>query len=160
MQDTDFRKVRLEKLEKIKALDWNPYASSFDKEQTIADSLKSLGKKVKTAGKIFSYREHGNIAFADLKDESGKIQLFFQKKLLGENYKNLKLLDIGDYIGVEGSDKKEKRDKKDTKDKGKKSEDVKGGKKEVKSEEDEKGNKESEEEDDDTFMTRHLNRSP
>lgn len=102
MQDTDFRKVRLEKLEKIKALGWNPYPASFDKKQAIADCLKSLGKTVKTAGKIFSYREHGNIAFADLKDESGKIQIFFQKKLLGEAYKNLKLLDIGDYIGVEG----------------------------------------------------------
>jgi len=102
MQDTDFRKVRLEKLEKIKALGWNPYPASFDKKQTIAEALKSLNKKVKTAGKIFSYREHGNIAFADLKDESGKIQIFFQKKLLGEEYKNLKLLDIGDYIGVEG----------------------------------------------------------
>lgn len=102
MQDTDFRKVRLEKLEKIKALGWNPYPASFDKKQTVADCLKSEGKVVKTAGKIFSYREHGNIAFADLKDETGKIQIFFQKKLLGENYKNLKLLDIGDYIGVEG----------------------------------------------------------
>lgn len=102
MQESNFRQIRLEKLEKIKALGWNPYPASFDKKQTVADSLKSLGKKVKTAGKIFSYREHGNIAFADIKDESGKIQLFLQKKLLGENYKNLKLLDIGDYIGVEG----------------------------------------------------------
>lgn len=102
MEEPNFRKIRLEKLKKIKALGWNPYPASFDKKQTIADALKSLNKKVKTAGKIFSYREHGNIAFADLKDESGKIQIFFQKKLLGENYKNLKLLDIGDYIGVEG----------------------------------------------------------
>ncbi|MDO8583374.1 MAG: lysine--tRNA ligase [bacterium] len=102
MEETNFRKIRLEKLEKIKALGWNPYPASFDKKQTIADALKSEGKVVKTAGKIFSYREHGNIAFADLKDESGKIQIFFQKKLLGEEYKNLKLLDIGDYIGVEG----------------------------------------------------------
>lgn len=102
MEENNFRKVRLEKLARIRALGWNPYPASFDKKQTIADSLKSLGKKVKTAGKIFSYREHGNIAFADLKDETGKIQIFFQKKLLGENYKNLKLLDIGDYIGVEG----------------------------------------------------------
>ena len=102
MQDTDFRKVRLEKLEKIKALGWDPYPASFDKKHTISEALKNEGKIVKTAGKIFSLREHGNIAFADLKDETGKIQIFFQKKLLGENYKNLKLLDIGDYIGVEG----------------------------------------------------------
>jgi lysyl-tRNA synthetase, class II len=102
MHDTDFRKVRLEKLEKLKALGINPYPASFDKKQTIEECVKSEGKTVKTAGKIFSYREHGNIAFADLKDETGKIQIFFQKKLLGENYKNLKFLDIGDYIGVEG----------------------------------------------------------
>jgi len=102
MLDLDFKKVRLEKLEKIKALGWNPYPASFDKKNTIADCLKSEGKVVKTAGKIFSYREHGNIAFADLKDEAGKIQIFFQKKLLGENYKNLKLLDIGDYVGIQG----------------------------------------------------------
>lgn len=102
MQETNFKKIRLEKLGKIKALGWNPYPASFDKKQAVADCLRSLGKTVKTAGKIFSYREHGNIAFADLKDESGKIQIFFQKKLLDENYKNLKLLDIGDYLGVEG----------------------------------------------------------
>lgn len=103
MSGLDFRKVRLKKLEKIKALGINPYPSSYNKTHTVLECLKSLGKKVQTAGKIFSFREHGNIAFADLKDESGKIQLFFQKKLLGENYKNLKLLDIGDYIGVTGA---------------------------------------------------------
>lgn len=102
MEDNNLREVRLEKLEKLKALGINPYPASFEKKQTIAQVLKSLNKKVKTAGKIFSYREHGNIAFADLKDEAGKIQIFFQKKLLGESYKNLKLLDIGDFIGVEG----------------------------------------------------------
>jgi lysyl-tRNA synthetase, class II len=102
MQNADFKKSRLEKLEKIKVLGWNPYPASFEKKQTILDALKSGGKIVKTAGKIFSLREHGNIAFADLKDETGKIQIFFQKKLLGENYRNLKLLDIGDYLGVEG----------------------------------------------------------
>ena len=98
----NLKNERLEKLKKIRALGWNPYPANFDKKQTITHCLKSLGKTVKTAGKIFSYREHGNISFADLKDETGKIQIFFQKKLLGENYKNLKLLDIGDYLGVEG----------------------------------------------------------
>jgi lysyl-tRNA synthetase, class II len=102
MHDTDFRKVRLEKLEKLKALGVNPYPASFDKKQTVEECVENEGKTVKTAGKIFSYREHGNIAFADLKDETGKIQIFFQKKLLGDFYKNLKLLDIGDFIGVEG----------------------------------------------------------
>lgn len=93
---------RLEKLRKIYEKGINPYPSSFDKKNNIQECLKSEGKVVKTAGKIFSFRTHGKIAFANLKDETGKIQIFFQKKLLGEDYKKIDLLDIGDYIGVEG----------------------------------------------------------
>ena len=103
MEESDLIKARVEKLEKIKALGWNPYAASYPKTHSIADALGSEGKKVSTAGRIFSFRTHGNIAFADLKDETGKIQIFFKKDTLGaEHYKNLKLLDIGDFIGVEG----------------------------------------------------------
>lgn len=97
------RDERLKKLEKIREIGWNPYPSSFEKKQMVGDARTMEGKVVKTAGKLFSLRTHGNIAFADLKDETGKIQLFFKKDLLGfEAYKNLSLLDIGDYIGVEG----------------------------------------------------------
>jgi len=102
MDDNYYKKIREEKLDKIRELGWNPYAASYDKTHSIRDSLNCEGQKVKTAGRIYSYREHGNIAFADIHDETGKIQLFFQKKLLGEEFKNLKLLDIGDFIGVEG----------------------------------------------------------
>ena len=70
---------RLEKLEKIRALGINPYPANFDKKNSINECIKSEGKIVKTAGKLFSFRTHGNIAFADLKDETGKIQLFFKK---------------------------------------------------------------------------------
>lgn len=96
------KKARLEKLAKIKELGWDPYAASFDKTHMVTEALESEGKIVKTAGRLYSLREHGNIAFANLKDETGKIQIFFQKKLLGDEYKNIKLLDIGDFIGVEG----------------------------------------------------------
>ena len=102
MDELDLRKARLEKLKKLKALGINPYTASYQKEQTIQEALKSEGKVVKTAGRIFSLRTHGNIGFADLKDETGKIQIFFQKKLLGDQYKNINLLDIGDFLGVEG----------------------------------------------------------
>jgi len=103
MADSNLKNIRIEKLEKLKGQGINPYAYSFDKTHSIVETLGSEGKKVKTAGKIFSLRTHGNIAFADLKDETGGIQIFFQKKLLSpEDYKNIELLDIGDYIGVEG----------------------------------------------------------
>ena len=102
MDDQDFRRARLEKLEKIKALGWNPYAPSYEKKQSVQEAGEMEGQVVKTAGRLYSLREHGNIAFADLKDETGKIQIFFQKKLLGDEFKNIKLLDIGDFIGIEG----------------------------------------------------------
>lgn len=100
----NLREERLKKLEKIREIGWNPYPSSYDKKQMIKETREMEGKEVKTAGKLFSFRTHGNIAFADLKDETGKIQLFFKKDVLGvEEYKRLTLLDIGDYIGVEGT---------------------------------------------------------
>jgi len=103
MADSNLIDIRIDKLNKLKSLGVNPYAYSFEKTHTIAESIKSEGKEIKTAGRIFSLRTHGNIAFVDLKDETGKIQIFFQKKLLSpENYKNIELLDIGDFIGVEG----------------------------------------------------------
>lgn len=98
------RDERLKKLAKIREIGWNPYPSSYAKKQMIAQTREMEGKEVQTAGKLFSLRTHGNIAFADLKDESGKIQIFFKKDTLGvEAYKQLSLLDIGDYIGVEGT---------------------------------------------------------
>jgi lysyl-tRNA synthetase class 2 len=104
MADSDIaRQNQLDKLDKIRELGWNPYPASFDKTSMVGDTLSQEGKVVKTAGKLVSFRTHGNIAFADLRDETGKIQLFFKKDLLGtEVYKNLKYLDIGDYLGVEG----------------------------------------------------------
>ncbi|MBI4973862.1 lysine--tRNA ligase [Candidatus Roizmanbacteria bacterium] len=99
-----FKQDRLDKLKKIRELGWNPYPSSFEKKTSVLDATKSEGKTVKTAGKLYSLRTHGNIAFADLKDETCKIQLFFKKDVLGKDaYKNLDLLDIGDYLGVEGT---------------------------------------------------------
>jgi lysyl-tRNA synthetase class 2 len=100
MQTNDLKESRLEKLKKINEIGWNAYAHSYEKTHSVKDSLEKEGQKVKTAGRIMSFREHGNIAFANLKDETGKIQVFFQKKLLGDDYKNIKLLDI--YIGALG----------------------------------------------------------
>lgn len=101
--DSDLIKIRLDKLKKLKDNGINPYPADFNKKHTIKVTAKSEGKKVKTAGRIYSYREHGNIAFADIRDETGRIQIFFRKNILGEKkFKELKLLDIGDFIGIEG----------------------------------------------------------
>ena len=95
---------RLEKLKKIREIGWDPYASKYDKKHAISQTLESEGEAVKTAGKISSLRTHGDITFIDIKDDTGKIQVFFRKEDIGEGpYGHLELLDIGDYIGVVGS---------------------------------------------------------
>lgn len=107
------RKVRLEKLEKIRKLKIDPYPAKSNKKHTIADCLKSQGKTVTTAGRIMAIRGHGGSSFMDLVDQSAKIQLFFSKSHLSQpkagrpldetvNHQLLELLDIGDFIQVEG----------------------------------------------------------
>lgn len=102
METSNLKKSRLEKLEKIKALGMDPYPAHTKRTHTVVEALNNEGKNVAIVGRLFSFREHGNIAFADLKDETGRIQIFFQKKLLGDAFKQLQLLDIGDFIEVEG----------------------------------------------------------
>lgn len=99
----NLRKIRLEKLSKIKKQGINPYPAKSNKQQDITHVLRAVGKEVKTAGRILAIRGHGGSSFMDLIDYSGKIQLFFSKdKLSTINYQLLTLLDIGDIIEVEG----------------------------------------------------------
>ncbi len=97
------RSERLEKLDKIIELGIDPYPSklNFDRSD-ISTALVSLGKNISVAGRILASRGHGNVVFMDLTDESGKMQLFFQKKVLGDLFKILKLIDMGDFIAVNG----------------------------------------------------------
>jgi lysyl-tRNA synthetase class 2 len=100
----ELRKERLKKLEKIRALGFNPYLSFFEREHLISQVREAkLGTKAVVAGRIMAWREHGKIVFADLVDQSAKIQILFRSdKLSDTNLKLLALLDIGDFIGVVG----------------------------------------------------------
>ncbi len=61
------------------------------------------GAPVQVAGRLVAWRGHGKTAFAHLGDESGRIQLYFKKDVLGDDrFAALELLDIGDYVGVSG----------------------------------------------------------
>ena len=95
----NLRKIRLEKLAKIQKLGIDPYPAKSHKKDSIATCLKSQGKVVATAGRIMSIRAHGGSTFADLVDESAKIQLFFSKdKLSAVSGQLLAFLDLGDFI--------------------------------------------------------------
>jgi len=79
----------------------HPY--SYDKTQSISECLESEGKEVKTAGRIMSWRTHGNVIFADLQDSTGRIQVLLHKDSLGKSFAALAFVDMGDYLGVEGT---------------------------------------------------------
>lgn len=98
------KQTRLDKLEKIRKLGIDPYPARVEKVHTNVQAKEMLGKDVKVAGRIMSIRGHGGIQFFDLVDESGKIQLVFKKDLLSDlNVKLQELLDIGDFIAVQGT---------------------------------------------------------
>jgi len=102
---------RIKKLEEITKAGINPYPAKvkrdFEIKKVVADfeSLTESQKIFYIVGRLRSKREHGNLAFADLEDASGTIQLAFSKKDLGvESYKNfLKLIDVADFIQVQGA---------------------------------------------------------
>ncbi|MEJ2215611.1 MAG: lysine--tRNA ligase [Gemmatimonadota bacterium] len=61
-----------------------------------------LGSVVWLGGRLVGFRAHGKASFADLADRAGRVQLFFRQNEVGEAYDLLPLLDIGDWVGVEG----------------------------------------------------------
>lgn len=99
----EIRQIRLEKLSKLRNLGIDPYPpkSSFSLT-AISAARKDQGKTVSIAGRIWRWRKHGNVIFADLKDSSSQIQLLFQKKILEKDFETLKLFDTGDFLAVSG----------------------------------------------------------
>ncbi|HWQ79819.1 MAG TPA: lysine--tRNA ligase [Anaerovoracaceae bacterium] len=107
MDLNELKKVRLEKLQELRAMGIDPFGSRFERDtdcKTIVDNFASLeGQGVTVAGRIMSKRRHGKAGFANLQDLSGSIQLYFKQDDLGaENYELFKKLDIGDILGIKG----------------------------------------------------------
>ena len=112
MQLSEQEIVRRDKLSKLRDLGINPYPANLypvDCQSAKAKSEYEEGKKVIIAGRIMSRRIQGNASFAELQDAEGKIQVYFNRDEIcpGEdkthyNIVYKKLLDIGDFIGIEG----------------------------------------------------------
>lgn len=99
----ELKKVRLEKLAKLKKVGVDPYPASVQRDYMIVQARDMEGKTVALAGRIRGLRGHGKIMFADLVDESGKIQVVF--KADGINQKTfglIQLIDLGDFLSVQG----------------------------------------------------------
>ena len=107
---SDYRDERLRKLAELKELGINPYPAHSNRNTKISDILEHFDqydqKTVIIAGRIVAIRSFGKLAFVKLRDYFGEVQLFMKQE--GEvtegliSVKNLKLLDLGDFIEAEG----------------------------------------------------------
>ncbi|WP_308993810.1 lysine--tRNA ligase [Mariniflexile litorale] len=104
--------VRREKLTKLRELGINPYPADLYPVTHTSKQIKDqfeVGKKVVIAGRLMVIKVQGKASFADLQDADGKIQVYFNRDEIcpgddKEKYNEVfkKLLDFGDFIGVEG----------------------------------------------------------
>ncbi len=99
------RDDRLKRLKLIKELGIMPYADKFERTNQSSEAKDlDLGTKVRLAGRVVLFRDMGKITFVHIQDFSGKIQIVLKSDVLDKTkYKEfLKIIDIGDFIGVEG----------------------------------------------------------
>jgi lysyl-tRNA synthetase class 2 len=104
---SQLKQVRREKLDELRQINVEPFGQKYERDticQAIRDDFSALeGQTVKIAGRIMSKRRHGKAGFANLRDLSGDIQLYFRKDDVGEEkYEIFKKMDIGDILGIEG----------------------------------------------------------
>jgi lysyl-tRNA synthetase class 2 len=108
-------KQRQEKLEKIREAGLNPYANDFRPELSCAEfyglyddetaeALEGINKIHTVAGRVMGVRTMGKVTFVKIRDRTRDLQVFVQKNRVGDaTYKHLKMIDLGDIIGVAGA---------------------------------------------------------
>lgn len=99
--------IRRDKLKQLKEEGRNPYLvekferTNFTKE--IVENFEDFeDKSVTIAGRVMARRGHGKVTFLDIQDSTGRIQAFLKIDNLGDEYNDVKLLDIGDIVGITG----------------------------------------------------------
>lgn len=103
MEVDEIKRIRMEKLQALREKGLDPYGGKFgpaDDIKTVLENFKEE-KEVILAGRLVAVRSHGKVLFADLLDQTGKIQLFIKIGVIDEGV--VKALDIGDIIGVKGT---------------------------------------------------------
>ena len=100
---------RIDKMHKIEEHGWRPFGRRFEWTHRSADvkeqfeALSEAEAEVKMAGRVMAIRGHGKTCFMDMQDKTGRMQLYVRKDVLGEeDYSLVKMMDIGDTIGVTG----------------------------------------------------------
>ncbi|HEY0369934.1 MAG TPA: lysine--tRNA ligase [Chthoniobacterales bacterium] len=97
---------RREKLDALRARGVDGFGAAFEADGSLAEVRDKFreGEVLRAAGRITAHRDMGKSHFLDLRDASGRIQIYVQAKELGPDVmETFALLDLGDFLGVEGS---------------------------------------------------------
>src|SRR5208283_6199061 len=97
---------RKAKLAALRAKGIDPFKNKFSPTESCKQARDNYaeGREVAVAGRITAHREMGKSMFVDVRDQSGRIQIYAQKNALGDElWEIFKHLDLGDFVGVRGT---------------------------------------------------------
>jgi lysyl-tRNA synthetase class 2 len=107
MDDTNaLIEQRKAKLAALRAKGIDPFKNKFTPAESCSEARKNYaeGREVALAGRITAHRDMGKSMFMDIRDQSGRIQIYAQKNVLGdEQFAIFQHLDLADFIGVRGT---------------------------------------------------------
>ena len=98
--------LRRQKLSALEERGVAPFGSAFETDGDVAEVRAKFaeGVTLRVAGRITAHRDMGKSHFVDVRDASGRIQVYIHAKEVGpELMETFALLDLGDFIGVEGA---------------------------------------------------------
>jgi lysyl-tRNA synthetase, class II len=105
-EENELIALRRKKLDALRAKGVDPYGGGFEVTGTIAEVREKFkeGETLRAAGRVTAHRDMGKSHFLDLRDATGRIQIYIHAKEDGTELIDLfRLLDLGDFIGVEGT---------------------------------------------------------
>ncbi len=97
---------RKAKLASLRSKNIDPFRNKFTPTEKCAEARGNYteGRPVELAGRITAHRDMGKSMFIDIKDQSGRIQVYAQKNVIGEEQFDIfRHLDLADFIGVKGT---------------------------------------------------------
>jgi lysyl-tRNA synthetase, class II len=101
--------ARREKRAALEARGIPAFAYRYERSHTAAEALPLYrddmgenGPTVRIAGRLVALRPKGKTAFGHIEDPSGRIQVYFRQDVLADAYELVRLLDLDDYLGIEG----------------------------------------------------------
>jgi lysyl-tRNA synthetase class 2 len=105
MEENDLLAFRRQKLQQLVEQKVDPFGGRFDVSGSVGEVRKAFaeGQRVRVAGRITAHRNMGKSQFLDLSDVSGRLQVYINLKELPPQEAGIfQLLDLGDFLGVEG----------------------------------------------------------